>query len=114
MAGENMTIPRIYICGPMTGLPQHNHPVFNRAAFELATRGYQVFNPAENGLPVHAEWSTHMRVDIVQMMHCHAIATLPGWENSKGAQLEVHIAQALGMPIKPHAEWLINSHTVDL
>ncbi|WP_371807265.1 DUF4406 domain-containing protein [Pseudomonas sp. KK4] len=27
------------------------------------------------------------------------VAVLPGWENSKGARLEVHIARELGMPV---------------
>lgn len=101
---------KLYLCGPMTGIQDFNHPRFHQSAFELRCWGFEVFNPAENGLPPHAEWATHMRVDIVQLMHCHALATLPGWENSRGAQLEVRIAQALGMPIKPHHEWITSTN----
>lgn len=88
-----------YLCGPMTGYPKFNHPAFHAMARALRTHGLVVFNPAENGLPATAPWSTHMRVDIRMLMGCDRVATLPGTEASHGAQLELHIARALGMPI---------------
>ena len=88
-----------YLCGPMTGYPQHNHKAFNAMARELRAHGVVVFSPAENGLPANAAWSTHMRVDLRMLMGCDRVATLPGIEASKGAQLELHIARELGMPV---------------
>ena len=85
----------------MTGYPKHNHPAFIAMARALRSHGLMVFNPAENGLPANAAWSAHMRVDIRMLMGCYRIATLPGIEASKGAQLELHIARELGMPITP-------------
>lgn len=90
-----------YLCGPMTGYPKFNHPAFIAMARALRAHGLVVFNPAENGLPATAPWSTHMRVDIRMLMGCDRVATLPGTDDSQGAQLELHIARALGMPITP-------------
>jgi hypothetical protein len=100
------TLPRLYLCGPMTGLPQFNHPNFMAAARLLRRTGYEVFNPAENSLPNDAPWAEHMRVDIRALMDCEAVATLPDCEGSKGAQLEQHIANALGMQVLPWIDWI--------
>lgn len=100
-----------YICGPMSGMPDFNHPAFNRAAQQLRERGLTVFNPAENGLPRSAPWSQHMRADIRMLMGCDRVVTLPGHRGSKGAALEVHIARALGMPVLTLAQALQQSTT---
>ena len=42
-------LPRLYVAGPMTGLPGHNYAAFDGAAALLAERGYPVENPTENG-----------------------------------------------------------------
>lgn len=101
-----MSRPTLYLSGPMTGLPHHNRPAFERAARALRLVGYNVFSPAENGLSLDAEWSAHMRQDIrIMVQFCGAVATLPGWENSKGAKLEAHIARELGWTILPVDQW---------
>jgi hypothetical protein len=40
-----------------------------------------------------------MRRDIKALMDCDTVATLPGWQDSCGASLEVHIGKALGMTV---------------
>ncbi|PTR23700.1 MULTISPECIES: DUF4406 domain-containing protein [unclassified Pseudomonas] len=40
-----------------------------------------------------------MRLDIDALMDCDTVATLPGWAHSKGARLEVLIADRLGMTV---------------
>lgn len=87
---------RIYIAGPMTGLPDLNFPAFNTCAANLRAQGWQVENPAEHGIQEGATWSDYLRHDFAQLASCQAIYLLPGWQNSKGALLELHIAQALG------------------
>lgn len=101
----------IYLAGPMTGLPDFNRPAFNVAAQALREAGYTVFNPVDNGVPAEADWPIHMRADIKQLMECHHLATLPGVEHSKGAQLELHIAKQLGMRIASVNEWLLMMET---
>ena len=38
-----------------------------------------------------------MRADIAELVKCDGVALLPGWERSRGASLEAHIAHSLGM-----------------
>lgn len=97
----------LYLCGPMTGLPDFNRPAFNQAAQALRESGYDVFNPVGNGVPADAPWGMHMRADIRALMDCRALAVLPGVEASKGAQLEIHIAKVLDMPIASVNAWLL-------
>lgn len=44
-----------------------------------------------------------MRMGVSQLMTCHAIYLLPGWQQSKGASLEYLVAQQLGLVIYEHA-----------
>lgn len=88
---------RVYLSGRMSGLPDNNYPAFHAAAARLRASGYEVENPAENPAPACGTWAGYMRIAIVQLATCDAIALLPGWEHSKGARLENLIATALGM-----------------
>lgn len=91
---------RVYISGPMTGLPEFNYPAFHAAEAEWAAAGWEVLNPARNadGDTTHP-WAFYIRLDIPLVLSADAIAMLPGWENSRGANLERTIAEALGLPI---------------
>lgn len=88
---------RVYIAGPMTGLPELNFPAFHRAAANLRASGYDVVNPAEINSDPAKGWHACMRSDIAALVTCEAIALLPGFEKSKGAKLERHIAAQLEM-----------------
>lgn len=91
---------RIYVAGPMTGIPDFNFPAFNSAAAELRGQGLQVVNPAEHGIIEGAKWADYLHYDLGRLATCSAVYLLPGWSNSKGARLEVYVAQALGMRIE--------------
>lgn len=91
---------RVYIAGPMTGLPEFNFPAFNAAAAQMRAEGWHVENPADHGHVHGAEWADYLRYDITRLATCEMIMLLPGWSKSKGANLEVTIARQLGMPIK--------------
>lgn len=88
---------RIYIAGPMTGYPELNFPAFHAEAARLRGFGFDVVSPAEVNVPHPGGWELAMRADIAVLVTCDAIAYLPGWEKSRGAQLEHQIAMALGM-----------------
>jgi hypothetical protein len=99
-------LPRIYVSGPITGLPHNNAPAFNAAAVALREAGYELFNPVNNNVPMNAPWATHMRADIVGLMGCYGLCCLPGWFDSRGAKLEMQIAQELEITCAPLEFWL--------
>ena len=108
---------RLYLSGPMTGLPQQNYPAFHAAAASLRRAGYRVVNPAElhphsrlrrwqatmtawltrTPAPALPTWEEYMRAALVGLLSCEAIVLLPGWEHSRGARCEVSLAAELGM-----------------
>lgn len=104
---------KIYIAGPMTGLPDWNFPAFFEAEKELLSLGYEVVNPAHSdGATVQEAlesagnpeapnntWRWYMRRDLPHVLEVDALCVLPGWRKSKGASLEVHVAKAIGLPI---------------
>jgi hypothetical protein len=92
---------RIYIAGPMTGLPEFNFPAFQEAAAALRARGFHVENPAENPTPPCGSWLAYMRMAVAQVAKVDAVALLPGWENSRGAKVEYTLATSLGLTVMP-------------
>jgi hypothetical protein len=63
--------PLVYIAGPMTGLPNWNHPAFYAMEECLRQRG----------------------------ITADAIVLLPSWEASRGARWELWLALCLGLPV---------------
>lgn len=92
---------RWYLSGGMSGYPDHNKPQFEIAAQMLRERGYEICNPIEFDESPGLPWSDYLRKDIRALMGCGGVITLPGWHESRGASLEVHIAHALGMQVLP-------------
>jgi len=91
---------RVYVSGPMTGMPEHNFPAFHAASAALRDLGMEVVNPAEiNSEPGARPWEQCLRNDIKQLCDCDAIVLSPGWERSKGAHLELHIAHRVGIEV---------------
>lgn len=96
---------RLYIAGPMTGLPDYNYPAFDAAAADLTERGHEAINPARRGLIGGWSWADYLRAALRDVTDAEGIATLPGWRASRGACLEVHVATTLGMPVRGVHEW---------
>lgn len=97
---------RLYVSGPMTGIPEHNFPAFRQASANLAEVGYEVLDPSRHGADPAFSWEDYLRRDLADVLIVDALALLPGWEASRGATLEVHVAKALGMPCQPVEEFL--------
>ena len=100
---KKMKVPKVYLAGPITGMPQRNEKSFRLATADLRARGYTVFSPIEadyeSGLGENAEWSQYMKRDMKELIKCTHLYALPGWEYSKGARLEVHVAKTLGLEV---------------
>jgi hypothetical protein len=105
-----MANKRVYISGPMRGYELWNFPAFDTAQEMLESVGWDVISPAEMdrlaGFDETVEtefsqeqWREAMRRDYEALLNCDAIALLPGWENSEGAQLERDFALRLGLEI---------------
>ena len=104
---------KIYIAGPMSGVKDFNFPLFFETEKKLKELGYEVINPAHNdgetleealknaGSPERPNnsWNSYMRRDLPNVLAVDALCVLPDWQKSKGASLEVHVAEALGLPI---------------
>lgn len=90
---------RVYIAGPMSGIEDYNIPAFNLAAAKWRAQGWHVENPGEFGEHDDWTWMDYMVRDLPLLMRCDAIAMMPGWQKSKGAQLEKLVAEYLGFPV---------------
>lgn len=90
---------RIYIAGPMTGFPELNFPSFHAAAARIREMGHDAVNPAEINPDKGMSWKDCMKTDIAALVTCDAIHLLDGWEKSKGATLEAHIAERLELEV---------------
>ena len=116
---EWRTKMRLYLSGPMTGLPDHNRAAFDAAATRLRAQGHFVINPAElsalfgseeeigdafkeayaDPLSSAVSYEGHckrmtlassiMSADLAAVRSCDAIYLLRGWENSRGAKKEL-------------------------
>ncbi len=92
----------IYLSGPITGLPENNYKGFALAQERLESLGHKVLNPHEFFEGSNTRDWTHddfMRICIAEMMKADEVVTLPGWEHSKGAMIEVKIARLMFMDI---------------
>ena len=103
---------KLYLSGPMSGLPQCNFPAFHAATQELRDSGFEVWSPAErdtiedgfdplrgDARPAQLTYAHFMKRDLPAVCDSDAVAVLPGWERSKGACLEVHVAREIGIPV---------------
>jgi hypothetical protein len=70
----------------------------------LRAAGYETLNPAANG--VKDSWEDYMRAGIAQVIQADGIAFLPGSDGSRGARVELNLADVLGMEVKPLSEWV--------
>jgi hypothetical protein len=89
---------KVYIAGPMTGYPELNYPSFHSTADRLRGMGFDVVSPAELN-PIDEKYHVAIRKDILALIECDHICMLDGWEKSKGATLEHHIASVLGIEL---------------
>lgn len=104
---------KVYLAGPMSGIPDFNAPEFRRVTGHLRDRGIIVLSPVEfdeaegfdhgageTTVP-ESDYRAFLARDLIRILsECiDAIVVLDGWEASRGAALEVHVARSLGVPV---------------
>ena len=100
----------LYIAGPMRGYEDFNFPAFDAARDALTAQGIEVISPAdmdrEHGIDIKGDYPDGEELrkiisrDIDAVMHrATGIALLPGYERSKGAKLELALAEFLGLDV---------------
>lgn len=103
---------KIYISGPISGLPLETvYNNFTNVEAQLLEQGYEVVNPLNNGLPTNATWEEHMRADLRLLLDCDAIYMLEGWEKSRGARIEYALAVDLKLDVQYQHKY---SHALNL
>ena len=91
---------RVYISGPMSGVPRDQYmELFKRAEQSLRDQGYRnILNPINVW---SCRWPWLYRIvgyrltllyDLWLLMRCDQIYKLPGWRDSKGANIESCVA----------------------
>ncbi len=110
---------RFYLAGAMTKMPFYNREAFNEAAAKLREQGHYVVSPIEMDIEKYGEdihnsptgdpndalakgfdaGETLLADLTVILRDVDAIALLPGWENSRGANLEKAWAEYLGRKV---------------
>ncbi|PNK67513.1 DUF4406 domain-containing protein [Hafnia paralvei] len=88
---------KVYIAGPMTGLPEFNRPAFFSAAADLVTNGDTPLNPAV--LPDGLSQADYMAICIAMLQRADSILLLKGWSESSGACAELALAEKLELQI---------------
>lgn len=100
---------RVYLAGPMSGIPQMNFPAFHKAAVGVRKCGFDVVSPAElddthdaaialsstDGAPNHPTktWGDFLARDVKMIADggIQGIVFLPDWVKSRGARLEASL-----------------------
>lgn len=107
---------KIYVAGPMRGIPEFNFPAFFKATSQLREAGHDVFCPAEHDVQggFHptgltgdedlAKLGFDHRDALAQdidwiLREAEAVCVLPGWKHSLGATAEVAAAKAIGLKV---------------
>jgi hypothetical protein len=103
-------VNKIFISGPMTGIDEWNHPLFNLIAMELRAAGYAVCNPAEfyDGDTTRTR-AEYMRKSFEGLLESEMVFLLPGWQDSEGALVEAAVGVQLGLQVTE----LVPSGTLD-
>lgn len=103
----------VYLAGPMRGVPLFNFPAFDDASARARALGWWVISPAEmdravgfdehraslDGFDLAAAQARDVSAIMGLSPATDALALLPGWECSTGAQAELALARWRGLAI---------------
>lgn len=107
---------KIYISGPISGMRNGNREQFYETDYKLIALGFETINPHDvcQGVPADALWLEYMRECIKAMMDADAVLVLGEWIDSRGAFIEVDLANQLDIPVFGALQALLDyARTVD-
>lgn len=102
MSKEEKVKLKVYISGPMTGLPNFNREAFAEATEWCVKKGYSPFNPGWLAFEKDTAFSYEeiLQLDLAALGMCDVILLLPGYEKSNGAKVELELALRLGLRVE--------------
>lgn len=90
---------RVYLGGPMRGLPDDNEPAFIAAAADLRGRGLTLVTPFDLDDGHDDGLRGAIRRDIEAIFVADAVVMLPCRHYSPGVQMEMSLADMLRIPV---------------
>ena len=99
---EEKSKVKVYISGPMTGLPNFNREAFAEAEKWCIRNGLSPFNPGWLAFDEGSAFTYEeiLQIDLAALANCNVILMLPGWEKSNGAKVELEMATCLGLKVE--------------
>lgn len=107
-----------FISGPISGFENGNFEFFKHSQIYLEKKGYIVMNPHETRKDIYNKWAKtidyevkisektielmwidFIKDDIKHLLIADCVFVLENWESCKGSNLQLMIAQKLGIPI---------------
>lgn len=113
---------KIYIAGPITGMPNHNEQEFKSVENELRALGHEPVNPFTIADKLNTSYGEIQKsfdvlykcgkdapgselakktieMDMDELSTCDVIYLLPGWRKSRGSLEELRQAKKLGLDV---------------
>lgn len=90
---------KIYISGKITGIENEAPKLFKDAENHLQSIGYYPINPMELNHNHDKTWHSYMKEGVKALCECEKIYMLKNYKESKGALIELEIANHLGIEV---------------
>lgn len=89
-----------YIAGKITGLKKNEYKAnFETAKQQVKRLGLLPVSPTDLPHKHEPTWNAYMREDLRAMLNCSHVFAQSNWQESKGASIEVELAEMLGLTV---------------